>query len=282
MSCFEPKGDDMGTDDPVTDERLSRRGFMKLVGTATVAASVGGMGLLRVDQAHAAPVAQRPISDFLSAQGTTSLFNPPVRDYLGWTRPFTNPELNQVLASVDYAGIAAAFVGSSLGTTISGSVHERPLADGRAEVSVILRTKNALTYVVGPPFDIRNPSLTGTGPLSFAYRPQDIVANPSLRPGLAESHLNLVFKNTAPGAPLPDAVEAFFRGIVAPGQELVSVSFRANAAGPLRALAGLGPDGTPGRCIVTQSGVLFRGGPHFSGARSDGFPVERVELRRTG
>ena len=275
------------SNDVITKERFSRRGFIKLVGTTTVAASVGGLGLLRADQAHAAPAVQRPISDFVSAQGTTSLFNPPVPDYVGWTRPFSTPIANQVLASVDYAGLAASYVsslGGSLGTTISGSVHERPLADGRAEVSVILHTRNALTFVVGPPFDLAVPTQTGTGLLSFAYRPQDIGANPLLRPGLAESHFNVVFKNTAPGAALPDLIPWLILGTPPPppGLELVSLSFRANGAGPLQALAGLGPDGTPGRCIVSQSGVLFRGGPHFIGARADGFPAELVELRRTG
>jgi hypothetical protein len=40
-------------------------------------------------------------SDFLSAQGTTSRFFPPVPDYVGWTdNPFTTFGL------VDYAGLA--------------------------------------------------------------------------------------------------------------------------------------------------------------------------------
>src|SRR5262245_26668196 len=51
----------------------------------------------------------RPLSDFLNAQGTFSIFNccmPAVPDYVGWTRPFSTPPADQRLALVDYAGVA--------------------------------------------------------------------------------------------------------------------------------------------------------------------------------
>jgi hypothetical protein len=90
----------------------------------------------------------------------------------------------------------------------------------------------------------------------------------------------VTLKNTAPGAPLPDLVNWLVLGNAAPGQELVSFYLDGNATGPLHALAGLGPDGTPGRCIVSEIGVLFRG--PFKGATADGFPGERVELHAIG
>jgi hypothetical protein len=83
-----------------------------------------------------------------------------------------------------------------------------------------------------------------------------------------------------PGVDLPDLVDAFISGHAAPGQELVFVAFHGTATGPLRVPAGLGPEGTPGRCFVVQTGVLFRG-PSM-GATEDGFPAELVELRRIG
>jgi hypothetical protein len=182
---------------------------------------------------------------------------------------------------VDYAGIANEFIednvrGFSLGTTTQGSVIERPLADGGAEVTVILQTTNALTWVTT---FTEPPGSEHTNPLLFGFRTQDIVEDPTRQPGLGESHPRVVFKNTAPGAPLPDLVAAFILGPPAPGQELVAISFDANATGPLRAAFGVA-EGTPGRAIVTQTGVLFRG--PFEGATEDGFPAERVELRVIG
>lgn len=83
-----------------------------------------------------------------------------------------------------------------------------------------------------------------------------------------------------PGADLPDLVNAFILGNTASGQELVFIAFRGTATGPLRAPANLGPEGTPGRCFVVQTGFFLRS--HFMGATADGFPAELVELRRIG
>src|SRR5689334_16603575 len=47
---------------------LSRRTFLRKVGGTVAAASVGGLGLLAPRRAEAKTV-QRPLSDFLSAQG---------------------------------------------------------------------------------------------------------------------------------------------------------------------------------------------------------------------
>jgi hypothetical protein len=239
-------------------------------------------GITQAVPTNAAQIVQRPLSDFLNAQGTISVFNccaPPVPDYIGWTRPSDTPPVDQRLAVVDYAGVGNAWLVSngypSLGTTISGSISERPLADGRAEVTVILHTVDALAYVV--PFDPNGPiNQAQINPLFFGFRPQDLLADPTKQPALGESQLRVVFKNQAPGAPLPDIVDAFVLGNVAPGQELISISFRANSTGQLRAPSGF-PEGTPGRLIVSETGLFMT---QFKGATADGFPAETVELRR--
>jgi len=59
-----------------------------------------------------------------------------------------------------------------------------------------------------------------------------------------------------------------------PGQEVRVISFRATASGPLRANFGV-PDGTPGRAVVTQTGLFMS---KWKGATADGFPAERVDL----
>jgi len=227
---------------------------------------------LAVGPAHATMgFVQRPISDFVGAQGSTNIFIPPVPDFIGWgDNPFHE------FASVDYAGLAADWLldngGQNLGTTVAGSVVERPLADGRAMVTIVLNTTNANTWVIGNDVDL------ATGPTLFGSRAQELLANPSLTPALSSSHFRVDFKNTGPGAPLPDLVNAFILGNAEPGQELRFLAFRADGQGPLHAQFGVA-DGTPGSLTVSQTGVLMT---NFQGATADGFPAERVDLRVIG
>ena len=163
----------------------------------------------------------------------------------------------------------------SLGTTFGGSITERTLPDGRAQVSVQLDTKNALTWVI----DLTTGDFA-TGTVLFGHRAQDVLSMIEADAALGESHLQVVFRNPAPGLPLPDLIANNF--CFPPnlaGCELVSISFRANASGTLRAAFGV-PEGTHGRAVVSETGVLFRS--HFMGATADGFPVELINLRVTG
>jgi hypothetical protein len=120
---------------------------------------------------------------------------------VGWS---VGPALT-IFALLDYAGLANNYLvsqgGNSLGTTITGSINERPLAVGRAQVAVTLRTKKALVWVS----DI---SETFPGPLLFGHRVDEVLAGAS--PALAECTLYVVFINTAPGAPLPDLIQLVF------------------------------------------------------------------------
>jgi hypothetical protein len=217
---------------------------------------------------------QRPLSDFLSAQGSTNIFVPPVPDFIGWASAFANPPVH--FASVDYAGLAAQWLaangGPVLGTQMSGTVTERPLPDGTAEVHVVLKTTRALTWA----FDIADFSGDFLNvPLLFGRRAQDLAADPDLVPSLTNCQLDLLFTNTAPGAPLPDAVRAFILGEALPGQSLIRMMFRAEGRGELRAHFGV-EDGAAGRITVVQTGLLMTS---FKGATADAFPAEKVELR---
>jgi hypothetical protein len=95
---------------------------------------------------------QRPLSDFINAQGTTTCFTPPAPAQLGWGTGNNKTNGNKNLtpgrfALIDYTGLEGKYLlsqGIDLGTTVSGSVLERPLADGSALVTVDLQTKNAL------------------------------------------------------------------------------------------------------------------------------------------
>lgn len=252
---------------------------------AIAAALIMALLLLAAGSTAADPSSQRPLSDFIGAQGITSVFVPPVPDYVGWATSSATSTVG-LFALVDYAGLAAAWIddsgGPSLGTSVTGQVHERPLADGRALVTVVLHTSRALTWAM--PVDFATCCDFANDPLAFGYRPADLVGDPSLTPGLAEVHFQVVFKNTAPGAPLPDLVDAFILGNALPGQEQVSISISAKAQGPLRAASGF-DEGRPGRAVITEIGVLSRGlddPTRWPGARSDGFTVEQIDLRPLG
>lgn len=236
--------------------------------------AVFGVTIMGVSNVPAADT--RPISDFIEQQGTYCfpdgsggclLFVPPVENFFGWNDPVNNRG-----ASVDYAGLADKYltsVGIPLGTTFSGTIVELPMKDGRAEVKVVLHTKNALTWVIEGGEDY------ATDPLLFGYRPTDVAAGAT--PVLADITFKVVFINTAPGAPLPDLIQL----VVAPeeGQEgPLFFAMRAQAAGPLREAFGV-QDGTPGRATIIQTGLFVT---PFMGAVSDGFPVERIDLKVVG
>src|SRR5262245_3639513 len=184
------------------------------------------------------PSTTRPIADFLSAQGQTSLFpngtNPGgpagLPDEIGYTKPvnFSNSDIGDRFARVDYTGQDAAFLlahyGISLGTTTSGTISERILADGTAEDTVNLQTHNAFVWA-------NVTDGTDNPPVSFGYLPSQLAANPSLRPPLADSDLQVVIRLPHAGAPLPDLVENLILGNDPTGSQVVSLNFHATATG---------------------------------------------------
>jgi hypothetical protein len=204
---------------------------------------------------------RRPLSDFLSQQGTHCLmfappepcvlFQPPVPNFVGWTAPATSR-----FALVDYAGVFDNYYkrqgrGSrGVGTEIEGSVTERRLPDGRALVDVKLETEKALFWVsdFGPRIPPADHFQCKPNSVLFGNCYQDVLAG-TKRPTTGESRLELRFTNSAPGARLPDLIQLVFQPTAA--QELRSISFLAEARGPLRSNFGV-PDGTPGRATVTQ------------------------------
>lgn len=203
------------------------------------------------------PAHQRPLSDFLSAQGNS---------FVAWEdNPITE------FAVVDYMGVQAAALlaggGADLGTQVSGSVLERPLADGRAELTVTLHTTNALTYTRAEP----------SNNLSFGYTVSELEADPSLAPGLSNTNVKFVFTNTAPGDPVPSLTNILF-GTPLPGQQVLQIKIESAGFGPLRAASGF-PDGTSGKCSVVQTGTFITGG---KGATADGFPVENITVSPVG
>src|SRR5262245_32121956 len=98
-------------------------GFLTLLGLYLVFCSSTAFGQATI---------QRDIQEFVDAQ-------------IGWYAWF-DPETGNYF-TLDYVGHLNRDNALHLDTTFTGTVTERPLADGRARVRVELRTENALTYV---------------------------------------------------------------------------------------------------------------------------------------
>jgi hypothetical protein len=118
---------------------------------------------------------------------------------------------------------------------MDGLIYERPLPDGRAEVTIQLHTRQALLFVIEPPaadYDEKGQPL-------FGYRPHDIVhdykadGHLDVTPSLGSCFFHFVLKNTAVGAALPDLVVFLGLGDLQEGQELVSLTMFADAHGTI-------------------------------------------------
>jgi hypothetical protein len=186
----------------------------------------------------------RSFDDLLVAQGTTSVFVPPVPDYVGWADGDV-----VTFALIDYAGLANAWIenetggAQSLGTRVYGTVKERVRPDGRAEVRVKLEARNALSWAfLFADVDSNDPLVFLNTPLSFGARAQDVVAG--AQPALGKASLDITFMNDAPGAALPDLVQLL--NDPQPGQTPLSFKFESKACG-------LKPGGTPAELRVRQN-----------------------------
>ncbi len=213
-----------------------------------------------------------PISDFVAAQGQTSIFLPPVPDYEGWgqlvcasgglscaSKPPDYPGLCiGDIVSVDYAGVADKFItgsgGQSSGTEMDGSVLVRPISNDRVEITVSLHTKNALTFVVAPFPLIPGASCMAPSDASpdFAIGPLLLGARANPVPALSQralgdSFFHITFHNPV-GSPLPDLIDLFSNRF----SDIVDYSFHAVADGPT-------PGGGHGRVTVQQAGKPSRG-----------------------
>jgi len=267
------------------DTPSTRRRFLTTSGRSAALASLGGLGLLKLQAASAAgAVRTRPIADFLATQGSFCvpdgngclLFVPPAPNFLGWSTVVAG-KTNILFAGVDYAGLANNFFGNMFGTTVDGAVIERPLADGRAEVRVMLFTERANAWVIDIDLALDVLDQIANKPTLFGHRPQD-----AGRHALGRSSFELKFSNSAPGAPLPDLIQLFNFPDAGPAV-LEFVGFTSQSSGPLTAAFGV-PEGTPGRCTIRQTGLVstyLKASPK-SRVGLDGFPAELIELRRTG
>jgi hypothetical protein len=221
----------------------------------------------------------RPLSDWLVTQGTTSVFFPPAPDILGVANSDDPPITPLRFGLIDYAGVFAAYLqlqsgGSiNLGTSVSGTITEQALADGRARVRVNLHTTNALVWVTDPGPNFSN----FPGPALLGNSVADVLLGAA--PVLWDCSLEVRFTNTAPGAPLPNLVIAAGNlGPPPPGVEIEHIRFQASAFGPLHAAFGV-LEGTAGLFFTSQTGN-FETPP--MGPTPDSFPVETMIIKVAG
>ena len=231
--------------------------------------------------------AERAITDFTSQQGAWC----PVWDnegYLvcgasyympdnstacpdgGFTFPFiewTDPKTGFV-AIVDTLGTVNRLFDLPFMPQVTGSISENELADGRADVDVVLHSTDAWMRV-----------LDASGEWVFGHGVAEVLAGAS--PTLGDALLQIRFTNTATNARLPDMAQLLFCPL--PGQTLELVSGRSRASGPLRAASGY-PDDTPGRLEVTQTCLVATAAIANGKSRValDACPAESVIVRKTG
>jgi hypothetical protein len=162
-----------------------------------------------------------------------------VGNFIGW-----GDAQKGIGASIDYAGLANKYLrnapnGLDLGTQTTGTIIERALPNGRVEVSVNLRTTNAVSWAV-PTFDFSAPPV-------FGAKVDAVLTGAT--PALANVEFRITFTNTGRGAPLPDLIQLFFAP--SDGMGLVNYSFQAIASG-------LFCDGSSGTMNVSQTGSAKR------------------------
>ena len=246
------------------------RAFIMLL--SAVLAHATAPAFAQTDRATApTPILTRPIADFLDKQGQHRTMGL-VPEFIAFNAYFDPATGTQRGASIDYAGLGTAVIKEQthgavhLRTKMHGSVYERPLADGRAEVTVQLHTHNALSVAITQP----EADYDDKGQPIFGYRPQDIVEDfladgrLDVTPSVGHSLLHVVLINPAVGIDLPDLVVFLGLGTILPGQELVSISMFARAHGTVR------------EATTEQAGslhVMQDSGLDFS------FPVEEIIIR---
>ncbi|WP_176380148.1 hypothetical protein [Paraburkholderia youngii] len=272
----------------------SRRGWLKAVVGVSAGAAIDGFGLLPRG-AHAQGTSTvYPIQPWLAAQGQSFGQIPPSANFADWfsrLAPLHNaPMPTPLVATFDYAGLENKAFNNAFGTTIdttNSKAMVQPLTDGsgNVQVRVLLYTKNANTWV------IQLTNLPGNGQLPpdfstqlvtnkelFGFRPYPSSSVTPTGVCLGDCFLDITYITTANNLWV-DLVTF----LSSPG--LQRAAFRAQATGPLTpyysSLYGV-PQGTQGRCTVSETGLLDIQTNPNSRIALDGFPAEVIDLHPLG
>lgn len=227
-------------------------------------------------------VAQRDLQEWLDAQGTRTAPHPllPQTPRLySWTN---NPDINgdgvpdgpAYRLWYDYAGVLGrdTSYGSKFGPdAIVGTLTERAIGEGMAEVTVRVRITGALIWVTSQPG-----AGFRTAPTYFGHRETELLANPNLEPARADLHFTATFLNEV-GAPMPDLISSASDFGPFPGRWL-SFQVVLNATGPLTEAFGV-PEGTPGALHWGKPGPLtVPANDNADNGAASGFPNDEFHL----
>lgn len=195
---------------------------------------------------------QRPLSDFLNAQVSTTSWDDNAATKFVFVDMFGT--LNKTLQAVGLYGE---------GTQEAGYCEETPIDAGHTLVHVHVETSNAIAFASGP-----------DGSTWLGSNFIEVVLG--YHATLANSVFDTVFINDQPvGGPLPDYTQLYF--FPDPGQQIQRVKFLTQFRGPLRAAFGV-PEGTPGMAMTSQEAPLnAQSGKitlsHFAAAHVDIKPI---------
>ena len=239
-----------------------------------------------------AQTTQRPLSDFLTTQGsnypTDFKYVPPDPNFLGWGTIFPDDanrgwlKKSSVIdfAGVDYAGLATEAYAPGKYPEFSGTITERPLPDGRAEVTIMLHTTGANAWVIELDLNFDLLEQIANKPTLFGHRPRD-VANGAGQ-ALADTYLHVKYIGPA-NQPIPDLVRLTDFQNPLPHYEVTFIQFIVTAKGPLTIAYGV-PENTPGKCSIVETGLFKTSGKVSSKSRVayDIYPVENINLQVVG
>jgi hypothetical protein len=190
-----------------------------------------------------------------------------------WTA-WHDPATHRVLRFDGFGKRANYFGVNDLGTTFEGSITVRELADGRAHVSVLLHTKNAICWgYQGDETEDPDSYIE-----AFGYAP--FFVSEGAMPSLGDGLFRVEFLMPSPESPLPHYYQ------ITPGDPdypRLRLSAVVNCRGELRYGSGY-PDGTPGTAHTTQVGLFATGTPSGCPPEQDAncYPSERIEWWPTG
>jgi len=213
-------------------------------------------------QVNAAGARQRPFSEWLAAQGGAVDPATCASTVVGWLTPDF-----ATFARADYSGKICDCITNGGGPVFqpefSGTVTERDLPDGTAEINVIQHFAN--TYVVARDFtQPGNPA-----PAILGYNATELFGHPELQSAVASGMIQVKFIIAHPGDPLPGLGSA----------NSLTLSARFQGSGPLRAAFGV-DEGTPGKLLVSQTGLFNI--PGQGNGVADSFPAELVRVFQAG
>lgn len=257
-----------------------------------------------VPSAGSAQARQRPISDFVEAQGTYC--GGPLAGFPGCK--VEGPVGNLIafqkyvdgyrrFVRVDFPGLLDRYLASqgrpTVGTTWSGGITERPLDDGTAMVSVTLHTQNAPAWVRYNAWiddgDGRWGPGDSLGPSRWAWGANAAQLAAGAAPSLVDVEFKLVFISPAMGAPMPDLYRFMFDPPYVGKRLYLSITARGTGLLAADAAAlGLGEPGDPADLLLHQVGLLetYANLPDAADPGNDsgifnnaGWPAELLELK---